>query len=122
MNEVFLGHRLRRLRGDMTAKDLEDISGVAQGDISKLENGKKKRPSYLTVKRLADAFGVDPNYFYDEEVQLPEEVFIIPHELKEVIKKNNFEYLQVIKEADKHKIPAHVLRDIIRVHLAVNSK
>ena len=40
----------------LTQKQLSERSGIAQGDISKLENG-NGNPSIRTLKRLADAMG-----------------------------------------------------------------
>ena len=40
----------------LTQKQLSERSGIAQGDISKLENG-NGNPSLRTLKRLADAMG-----------------------------------------------------------------
>ena len=40
----------------LTQKELSDRSGIAQGDISKLENG-NANPSIKTLQRLATAMG-----------------------------------------------------------------
>ncbi len=40
----------------LTQKDLSERSGIAQGDISKLENG-NANPSIRTLQRLANAMG-----------------------------------------------------------------
>ncbi|ADU24430.1 helix-turn-helix domain-containing protein [Ruminococcus albus] len=40
----------------LTQKQLSDRSGIAQGDISKLENG-NANPSIRTLQRLANAMG-----------------------------------------------------------------
>lgn len=45
----------RREKG-ITQKDLSDLTGIAQGDISKLENG-NANPSVKTLKRIASAMG-----------------------------------------------------------------
>lgn len=41
----------------MTQKVLSQKSGIAQGDISKIENG-NGNPSLRTIQRLADAMGM----------------------------------------------------------------
>lgn len=46
----------RREQG-LTQKDLSRITGMAQGDISKLERG-SANPSLRTLKRLADGLGL----------------------------------------------------------------
>ncbi len=45
-----------RKKTGLTQKELSDITGIAQGDISKLENG-NANPSIQTLKRLADGLG-----------------------------------------------------------------
>jgi predicted transcriptional regulator len=40
----------------MTQKELSERSGIAQGDISKMENG-NANPSIKTLQRLAEAMG-----------------------------------------------------------------
>ncbi len=46
----------RRASG-MTQKALSELTGIAQGDISKLENG-NANPSLRTLQRLADGMGM----------------------------------------------------------------
>lgn len=46
----------RRASG-MTQKELSELTGIAQGDISKLEKG-NANPSLRTLQRLADGMGM----------------------------------------------------------------
>ena len=46
----------RRASG-MTQKELSELTGIAQGDISKLEKG-NANPSLKTLQRLADGMGM----------------------------------------------------------------
>ena len=46
----------RKSKG-ITQKELSERTGIAQGDISKLENG-NANPSIKTVQRLASAMGM----------------------------------------------------------------
>ena len=41
----------------ITQKQLSELTGIAQGDISKLENG-SANPSIKTLQRLADGLGM----------------------------------------------------------------
>lgn len=41
----------------MTQKELSELTGIAQADISKLENG-NANPSLRTLQRLADGMGM----------------------------------------------------------------
>ena len=42
---------------NITQKELAEITGINQGDISRLENG-SANPSLSTIKRLADGLGL----------------------------------------------------------------
>lgn len=46
----------RKMKG-ITQKELSERTGIAQGDISKLENG-NANPSLKTLQRLAGAMGM----------------------------------------------------------------
>ncbi|MGN1347764.1 MAG: helix-turn-helix domain-containing protein [Acutalibacteraceae bacterium] len=46
-----------RNKKDMTQKQLADITGIPQADISRLENG-NANPSLRTLQRLADGMGM----------------------------------------------------------------
>ncbi len=46
-----------RKASGLTQKDLAEKTGIAQGDISKLENG-SANPSLRTLQRLADGMGM----------------------------------------------------------------
>lgn len=46
----------RRASG-MTQKELSDLTGIAQGDISRLETG-NANPSLRTLQRLAEGMGM----------------------------------------------------------------
>lgn len=46
-----------RKRSGITQKQLAERTGIAQGDISKLENG-SANPSIRTLQRLADGMGM----------------------------------------------------------------
>jgi transcriptional regulator with XRE-family HTH domain len=47
-----------RNRLDLTQKDLSDITGISQADISKIENG-TRNPSLKLLKRLADGMNMN---------------------------------------------------------------
>ncbi len=46
-----------RMEAGMTQKQLAEATGIAQGDISKLENG-SANPSLRTLKRIAAGMGM----------------------------------------------------------------
>ena len=45
-----------RAERNMTQKELSEVTGIAQGDISKLENG-SANPSIRTLQRIAEGMG-----------------------------------------------------------------
>lgn len=47
-----------RMAKNWSQQELAEISGVSQAQISYIENGKKKNPGVITLKKLADALGV----------------------------------------------------------------
>lgn len=46
-----------RIQAKMTQKQLSEVTGISQADISKLENG-SANPSLRTLQRLATAMGM----------------------------------------------------------------
>ncbi|RFM34506.1 XRE family transcriptional regulator [Chitinophaga silvisoli] len=59
---IVFGNNLRQLRKDkqLTLLDLEVSSGVNQGDISRIENGKKNL-SFTTLYKLAKGLDMHPS-------------------------------------------------------------
>ncbi|NMF00047.1 helix-turn-helix domain-containing protein [Aneurinibacillus aneurinilyticus] len=55
-----IGTRVRQLRekSGMTAVELAEKSGVSQGYISQIENGKRPNPGEDILRKIADALGV----------------------------------------------------------------
>ena len=62
------GQRLRRLRREraLSQLDLVEITGVAQATLSDLEQGKRGARA-STVRKLAEALGVQPKELMKEE-------------------------------------------------------
>ncbi len=48
-----------RLKENMTQQELAAATGLTQGTLSRLENG-RRRPRPKTLRRLAEALGVEP--------------------------------------------------------------
>ena len=68
--------RLRevRLGKVMTQADLAEASGIAEANISRIENG-AQRPRISTIRKLAQALGVPPETLVilePEDRELPE--------------------------------------------------
>jgi putative transcriptional regulator len=61
--------RLKELRDakGLTQDQLAELSGVDQGNISKIERGQTKGVDFLTLEKLADALEVDAGYLIHHE-------------------------------------------------------
>lgn len=57
MNEIIQALIKARRASGMTQKELSELTGIAQGDISKLEKG-NANPSLRTLIRLAEGMGM----------------------------------------------------------------
>lgn len=68
MNTV--GERVRRLRDErgLSQLALGNAIGMRQSTISQIENGENK-PSWKTLQKLAEYFGVQLSYLLNEEPQ-----------------------------------------------------
>lgn len=53
---------------EITQKDLSNITGISQGDISKIENG-NANPSINTLKRLATALGKNLKISFEDKIE-----------------------------------------------------
>ena len=62
------GPRLRRLRREraLSQRDMSRMTGIAFDTISRLETG-KQRAQPRTIRKLADALGVEPRELMKEE-------------------------------------------------------
>ena len=62
------GEKLRRLRREraLSQQDMTRITGVAQATLSDLEGG-KRRARASTLRKLAQALGVEPKDLMKEE-------------------------------------------------------
>lgn len=54
-----------RVRAGLSVPSLASKSAVAFDTVYRLESGKTRSPSSLTVQRLAKATGVDWSFFFD---------------------------------------------------------
>ena len=68
MNSI--GERVRKLRDErgLSQLALGKAIGVRQTTISQIENGENK-PSWKTLQKLTEYFGVPLSYLLDEELQ-----------------------------------------------------
>ncbi len=63
----FLGEELKRLRQErfLSQRDLAEKAGVSPTTIMHLEKGESADPRLSTVRKVAEALGVDPNSLVD---------------------------------------------------------
>lgn len=72
MDEAFrIGSRLKSKRNSSgySIKSLSEKTGVSTGQISQIEQG-KVTPSVVCLYKLANALGVDLNYFFESEMEV----------------------------------------------------
>lgn len=67
-----LGVALRRLRGDMTVRELSARSGLAQETIRKIERGAVPTPALFTVAALARALDTQLDQLVSEALSAGE--------------------------------------------------
>lgn len=58
MDKLEFGQYLRKLRGDMSTREVENLVGISRSYISLLENGKREIPTPTILKKLAQAYNV----------------------------------------------------------------
>jgi transcriptional regulator with XRE-family HTH domain len=65
-----LGRKLRDLRHaqSMSLEELVDRTGLSIGLLSQIERG-KGNPSFVTLMKVADAFGVQMSYFFSDDAE-----------------------------------------------------
>lgn len=70
MTEEIIGKNIKLLRKKkgLTLQDLEGLTGLTRGYLSKIERS-KKAPPYSTVSKVASALGVRINYLTSEKLQ-----------------------------------------------------
>jgi transcriptional regulator with XRE-family HTH domain len=59
---VYIGERLRRLRERkaLRQEDLAELAGVGKNTVNRIEKNRTE-PHMTTVRKLADALGVEPH-------------------------------------------------------------
>ena len=65
----FLGEEMKRLRNErfLSQRDLARKPGVSPTTIMHLETGESVDPRLSTVRKVAEALGVDPNSLVDRD-------------------------------------------------------
>lgn len=70
-----LGDKLRELRKErkLTLEKLAELAGLSKSYLWELENRESQRPSAEKLNALAKQLGVDPVFFFEDDVREPEE-------------------------------------------------
>jgi predicted transcriptional regulator len=65
----FLGEEMKRLRNErfLSQRDLARKAGVSPTTIMHLETGESVDPRLSTVRKVAEALGIDPNSLVDRD-------------------------------------------------------
>lgn len=120
----FIGQKLRTLRKarNKTMVVLAEETGVKQGALSQIEN-EVKNPRPDTVEKIANALGVDPQYFYIQDAKLTIELLPdMPEELKEfLMNEKNMPYIVLSKEAQENGIPPEIIKTMIDAIIAAKN-
>lgn len=106
VDSVDIGDKLRSLREDrgMSTTELARLSGLSQSFISDIENKRRTSPRQQTIEKLAKALRVSPNYFFDESLVTPLDVFKeanrqVSDEIKEfILDQENMPYMKFSKK------------------------
>ncbi|GAA0062752.1 helix-turn-helix domain-containing protein [Clostridium sp. CTA-1] len=56
-----------RIKQDISAKRLSELTGLTQAYLSMLENNKRKNPSSEALQKIADALKISVNEFFDDD-------------------------------------------------------
>ena len=97
-----LGKKLKKLREekDVSLREVSKKAKVSHSYLSRIERGIHTNPSPETIKKLADYYGVTKSYLLTDSNEWYD---VLPNKLKEFVKEENIEYLNIglkAKEAD----------------------
>ena len=114
MLDIGLEVKILRERIKMSAKDLAEMIGLSQSQMSRLEKG-QRRIDTKVLARIAEALGVEPSYFFRGEAAPSEGVIqpSLPGSLgKEIRTQRRKRHLSVEDVALKLGIQKYQVRDI----------
>lgn len=99
---------------DMTATDLSRITGLSKATLSKWMNSKGKDPKLSTIKKIAEALHVSPEYFFGTQ---KEDILsrFSKEEQKLILSEEFVPWLKFIKEAKNEGITPEVLNLIVHL-------
>lgn len=89
-----MANRIKELRkaADMTQQQLAEIVDVDTSTISRLETGKRGKgrggkggPSFITIKKIADVFGQEPEDIVDQETLEAAKIVLLPSRARDLV-------------------------------------
>jgi transcriptional regulator with XRE-family HTH domain len=125
-----LGEKIKDLREKhgLTLKQLEEISGVSDSYISKIENGTSKNVSVDSLRALAKALHVSVTYLIEETAVTFEELakahnITLPEDVATFIaNEKNTPYLVLAKRLEEQKIPLEYIEVAIEAVRSARKK
>ncbi|WP_434304197.1 helix-turn-helix domain-containing protein [Clostridium botulinum] len=93
-----------RIKQNISAKQLSELTGLTQAYLSMLENNKRKNPSTETLQKIADALGVSVNEFFDYNNEDTKKDINIPQEYSDkykVTSRDKKQYEEEMKKANE---------------------
>lgn len=62
LHAMFAQLKVERERQQLTLADVAEMTGIDQGALSRLENGRNDNPTFGTISRVAEALGKQVHY------------------------------------------------------------
>ena len=109
-----LGDKIKKLVEDKgkTFAQLESETGISSSYLNRLANGKYNNPSTEKLEILSRYFGVSMAFFLSDNGE--EWLNKLPPELKEFVRKENIEYLEVIHDMKNADLKPDTIKEIIQ--------
>ncbi|MCX7781922.1 MAG: helix-turn-helix domain-containing protein [Negativicutes bacterium] len=114
-----IGAKLRSLRKlrEMTVEELSRLSGVSRSYITNIENGRKTQVSGKIITSLASALGINPDYFFIREAQLPTDCLpnLGPEFIALLSHSDSMPFLKLTKKAIENGVSAETVEAVVDV-------
>ena len=109
-----LGEKLEKLRDQKgeTFFQLSKNTGISQSYLNRLATGKNNNPSTEKLEILAQYYNVSMAFFLSDNGE--EWLNKLPPELKEFVRKENIEYLEVIYDMKNADLKPDTIKEIIQ--------
>lgn len=112
-----LGKRIRKIRKEMnkTQEEMAIELGTTKATISRYESNVHK-PDPDFINKIADYFNVSADYLLGRtNIRNSQWLNDLPDEIQEFVRKENIEYLNVIKQAKEDGWSPGAIKELINV-------